>query len=63
MAGILRIDPAARGIVASGYSSEAVGEPHTRFGFDAAVNKPFTLHLLAETLDKVLTRIEPERLS
>ena len=57
---IRRIDPAARGIVASGYSSDLVVANHNDYGFVAAIPKPFTLRQIAETLYEVFTQVKAD---
>ena len=57
MSRIRLIDPAARGIVASGYSGDPVVASYREYGFLAAVPKPFTLQQMAETLAGVLAPI------
>ncbi len=48
------IDPHLTAIVASGYSTDPVlAEPH-RYGFNAGIQKPFTLDNLAATLERVV---------
>jgi len=41
---ILRFDPDARLIVSSGYSDDPVMADHKRFGFQAMLPKPYTVH-------------------
>ncbi len=50
---ILAIDPAAKLIVASGYSNDAVMSDHAAYGFSAAVEKPFRVTDLGEALQRV----------
>ncbi len=51
---ILKIDPAARLIVSSGYSNNPVMASHQAYGFSAAIVKPYLLRELSDTLDQVL---------
>ncbi|MBZ0269071.1 response regulator, partial [bacterium] len=52
--GIRRIDPEARMIASSGYSSDpALADPR-RYGFQAALEKPFLVEDLARVLQDVL---------
>lgn len=48
------VDPAVRAIVISGYSNDPVMADHKRFGFTAALPKPFRDQELLNTLEKVL---------
>lgn len=54
MAEISRIDPMARGIVASGYCGDPVVASFRDYGFVAAISKPFSLSQVAETLAEIL---------
>ena len=51
---ILQLDPAAKLIVASGYSDDPVLSEYKKYGFLAAVAKPFTLKELRSTLAAAL---------
>ena len=51
---LLRIDPAARVIVASGYSNDPVMAAYIDYGFCAAVSKPFRLQELASGVERAL---------
>ena len=53
---ILKHDPAALGIVASGYSNDPVMADCESAGFAVALNKPFTLLSLAQALRQALGR-------
>jgi two-component system, cell cycle sensor histidine kinase and response regulator CckA len=53
---LLRLDPAARIIVASGYSNEDVMAHPAKYGFQAAIPKPFLLTELGSILRNVLDR-------
>jgi CheY-like chemotaxis protein len=52
---ILRIDPDAKLIVSSGYSTDPVMSDFRRHGFQAVIAKPFRIDDLVETLRRVLT--------
>ena len=51
---ILKIDPQAKVIVASGYSNDPVMANCTEFGFTAAIAKPFNLGELDNTLKSII---------
>ncbi len=51
---ILKLDPAARVVVTSGYSNEPVMAEFAKYGFRAAITKPFRLHDLTETVQAAL---------
>jgi CheY-like chemotaxis protein len=48
------IDPQVKAIVSSGYSSDTVMANPERHGFDAVLNKPFTIENLASVLHEVI---------
>ncbi len=48
---ILKIDPTANLLVASGYSNDSVLSSYREYGFCAVVEKPYTLHKLASVLE------------
>ena len=52
---ILAMDPAARLIVASGYSNDPVMADYARHGFKAVMNKPFNIGELGAVLARVMT--------
>jgi signal transduction histidine kinase/CheY-like chemotaxis protein len=52
--GILDIDPSARLIVSSGYSSDPVMADFSEFGFSGAVRKPYSAGEIAAVLHEVL---------
>ncbi len=56
---LLAINPAAKAIVASGYSSNAVIADYAKHGFVACLTKPFVLRTLEETLAHVLASTPP----
>jgi PAS domain S-box-containing protein len=53
---ILEIDPEARVIVSSGYSNDPVMANYTKYGFSAAVVKPFKLKELQGAITMVLSQ-------
>jgi CheY-like chemotaxis protein len=52
---ILEIDPAARAIVSSGYSNDPVMADYKRYGFKAAVTKPFLFEDLQHAITDVMS--------
>jgi hypothetical protein len=54
MAELLKIDPATRGIVCSGYSSDPVIANFREYGFMASLPKPFTASELMRVIAEVL---------
>jgi CheY-like chemotaxis protein len=52
---ILKIDPEAKVIVSSGYSNDPVMADYRKYGFKAAIAKPFLLAELKEVLTDVLS--------
>ena len=53
---LLRIDPAARVIVSSGYSEDPVMADYREFGFAGVVSKPYDIQELSQVLGLVLPR-------
>lgn len=53
---ILKMDPKARLIVASGYATDPVMENHQAYGFCAMLRKPYTLGDRSQTLLDVMAR-------
>ncbi|MEA3267493.1 MAG: LytS/YhcK type 5TM receptor domain-containing protein [Candidatus Fermentibacteria bacterium] len=51
---ILKIDPAARAIVSSGYSNDPVMANYRQHGFKASIGKPFEMAKLKEIINSVL---------
>jgi two-component system, cell cycle sensor histidine kinase and response regulator CckA len=51
---ILKINPEAKIIVASGYSNDPVMANFKKYGFQASIDKPFRFAELNETINKVL---------
>jgi len=50
---LLALNPGIKGIVASGYSNDAVMENHSSFGFSAALSKPFSIMALKQALENL----------
>jgi CheY-like chemotaxis protein len=57
MAEILKHDPSARAIVASGYSDDPTMAHYREAGFQGALAKPFQREQLAQAVSAVLPRI------
>jgi len=53
---IIGLDPAARIIVASGYSSDPVMSRYGDFGFSGAIRKPFSISELGALLEEIVMR-------
>jgi CheY-like chemotaxis protein len=51
---LLEIDPEAKAIVSSGYSTSAVMSNFYEYGFKGVLAKPYTLTELKQTLERVL---------
>lgn len=51
---ILKIDPAAKVIVSSGYSNDPIMSNYQQYGFEAAIAKPFMLADLNKTINTIL---------
>ena len=51
---ILKIDPGARGIVSSGYSSDPVMANHREYGFRAMVPKPYRISDFVQAIREVM---------
>jgi CheY-like chemotaxis protein len=51
---ILKIDPDARAIVSSGYANDSVMANYRKYGFKAAIGKPFKMAELKKTVNSVL---------
>jgi two-component system cell cycle sensor histidine kinase/response regulator CckA len=49
------IDPAVRAVVVSGYAQDAAVSSYRDYGFVAAINKPYTLQELRDTLETIIT--------
>jgi CheY-like chemotaxis protein len=55
---ILTLDPAARLVVASGYSNDPVMARCHEFGFRAAISKPYQLTELREVINQVVAAVD-----
>jgi two-component system, cell cycle sensor histidine kinase and response regulator CckA len=53
---LLEVDPAAKVIVSSGYSTDPVMNNFKSYGFTAAVTKPYTIGELEKTLHNILKK-------
>jgi two-component system, cell cycle sensor histidine kinase and response regulator CckA len=51
---LLQIDPEAKVIVSSGYSTDPIMQNYQQYGFKAMMNKPYTVGELEKILDRVL---------
>ena len=51
---ILKIDPEAKAIVSSGYANDPVMANYGKYGFKAAISKPFEMDQLKKTINSVL---------
>ena len=56
MQALLPCDPAVRAVVMSGYSDDKMMQDYARYGFKAALIKPFDYETLRGVLDRVLAR-------
>jgi DNA-binding NarL/FixJ family response regulator len=52
---ILELDPEARLIVSSGYSSDPIMSDYSRYGFCGAVAKPYNVAELWQALETMIT--------
>jgi len=55
IARLLEFDPQVRAVVSSGYSTDAVISDYEKYGFKAAITKPYNLQNLKEVLSKVIS--------
>ncbi|HEY5528183.1 MAG TPA: response regulator, partial [Thermoleophilia bacterium] len=53
-AALIKMDPDMKVIVSSGYSDDRAMADYAKYGFSAAIQKPYTLDILRETLERVL---------
>lgn len=53
-AALIKMDPDMKVIVSSGYSDDRAIADYAKYGFSAAIQKPYTLDILRETLERVL---------
>ncbi|MFY9168174.1 MAG: response regulator [Desulfomonilia bacterium] len=51
---LLKIDPQAKAIVSSGYSTDPVVTNYQEHGFKGVIHKPFKIEELKETIQKVV---------
>ncbi len=51
---LLEIDPHVKAIVSSGYYNDSVMTDFKKYGFTAALAKPYSMKALKDTLSKVL---------
>ena len=51
---LLRIDPAVRAIVSSGYSNDPIMSDYSQYGFKNVIAKPYDLEELGEVLRSVI---------
>ncbi len=54
MQGLLRLDPAIKAVVSSGYADGTAIAEYERHGFSACLRKPYSVDTLKETLEKLL---------
>ncbi len=54
MKAILEIDPQAKAIASSGYSSDPIMSHFREYGFSGAISKPFRIETLAQLLAEVI---------
>lgn len=54
---LIEIDPEVKAIVSSGYSNHPVMADYRKYGFSAAIAKPYTIKELSEILHKVIMGI------
>jgi len=55
--GLIEIDPKVKAIVSSGYSNDPIMTDYRKYGFSAAVAKPYGIKELSEILHKVIVGI------
>lgn len=53
---VLELDPRAKVIVSSGYSTDRVMSEYKKHGFSGVITKPYTIDRLSETISKVLSK-------
>jgi len=51
-----KIDPEIKAVVSSGYSADDIISNATKYGFDAAVPKPYSISVLRETVNRLLEK-------
>lgn len=52
---ILKLDPSARLIVSSGYSTDPIMADHTKYGFKTVMTKPYSMSDISHTLSDLLS--------
>jgi DNA-binding NarL/FixJ family response regulator len=52
---LLKIDPAVRGIVSSGYADDPIIANYRDYGFNGVAIKPYSLQELRDTVEKVVS--------
>jgi DNA-binding NarL/FixJ family response regulator len=53
---LLEIDPRAKAVVSSGYSNDPVMADFKKHGFRGVAAKPYSIHELTSTVQKVLLK-------
>jgi CheY-like chemotaxis protein len=53
MAKLLEADPAIKAVISSGYADDPVMKDFRKYGFVAAIPKPYTMEQLQELLEKL----------
>jgi DNA-binding NarL/FixJ family response regulator len=57
---LLKIDPAVKGIVSSGYSSDPIMASYRTYGFSGMVAKPYRLTDLAKVVRAVMEGLDDD---
>jgi two-component system cell cycle sensor histidine kinase/response regulator CckA len=47
---LLKIDPAAKAVVSSGYADDLIMSEYKQFGFSGVIAKPYTIEQLSKAL-------------
>jgi hypothetical protein len=55
MKGLLELNPAVKGIVASGYAQDPVMANYPEYGFKGCLMKPYRINELSRTLSEVIS--------
>lgn len=50
----MNIDPRVKGIVSSGYSSDATMADHRKFGFAGVIPKPYKIEDLSRIMSEII---------
>jgi DNA-binding NarL/FixJ family response regulator len=53
---LLKLNPAAKIIVSSGYSNDPIMAHYKEYGFSAAIVKPYQLQELSKVINQLLSR-------